>query len=200
MDSTNIIPVIAIVDGNTLSAMGLKSLLGTLAPSALIEVYGSFNELESAQKSGKMIVHYFVADKIVFEHSSFFLPLSRRTIVLVCGATFIPDTRYMILDISQPEKELIKSILRIYDRGHSHSANMPDHMKYSESLLSRREKEVLRMVVMGFLNKEIADKFSISITTVISHRKNITRKLEIKSLSGLTIYAVTSGLIRLEEI
>lgn len=199
MDNGQFAPVIAIVDENTLSSISLKSLLSTIAPSVQIEIYGTFNQLEEGQKA-KRIVHYFVTAKIVFEHSNFFLPLSRKTIVLVCGQTFIPDSKYNILDVSLPEKELVKGILKIYNYGHNGGANTSSEYKYATNVLSRREKEILRMVVMGFINKEIADKFSISLTTVITHRKNITKKLEIKSLSGLTIYAVTSGLINLEEI
>lgn len=65
--------------------------------------------------------------------------------------------------------------------------------------LSEREIEVLTQMVAGLSNKEIADKLNISIHTVISHRKNITEKTGIKSLSGLTIYAITKKIIPLEN-
>jgi len=64
--------------------------------------------------------------------------------------------------------------------------------------LSEREIEVLTQMVKGFANKEIADTLNISIHTVISHRKNITEKTGIKSLSGLTIYAITKKIIPLD--
>ena len=66
--------------------------------------------------------------------------------------------------------------------------------------LSEREKEVIVEVVKGYSNKEIAEKLNISLTTVISHRKNITEKLGIKSVSGLTIYAVMNGYIEADSI
>lgn len=50
------------------------------------------------------------------------------------------------------------------------------------------------------LNKEIADRLGISLTTVISHRKNLTEKLNIRSVSGLTIYAVMNGYIEADRI
>jgi DNA-binding CsgD family transcriptional regulator len=65
----------------------------------------------------------------------------------------------------------------------------------SSPSLSKRETEVLKLLVQGFINKEIADKMGISLHTVISHRKKITAKLGIKTVSGLTIYALMSGLI-----
>ena len=63
-----------------------------------------------------------------------------------------------------------------------------------------REIEVLSLVARGFINKEIADKLNISLATVITHRKNITEKLGIKSVSGLTIYAVMRGYVEADSI
>lgn len=61
--------------------------------------------------------------------------------------------------------------------------------------ISEREKEVIICLVQGMSNKEIADKLFISINTVITHRRNIVRKLQIHSLAGLTIYAIVNNLI-----
>jgi DNA-binding NarL/FixJ family response regulator len=61
--------------------------------------------------------------------------------------------------------------------------------------LSNREIEVLKLVALGYANKEIAEKLYISTHTVISHRKNITEKLGIKSISGLTVYAIINNYI-----
>ncbi|WP_238767497.1 response regulator transcription factor [Maribellus maritimus] len=66
--------------------------------------------------------------------------------------------------------------------------------------LSTREKEVLKLVALGNSNKIIADKLFISVHTVISHRKNITEKLGIKSISGLTVYAIINQVIDTEKI
>lgn len=66
--------------------------------------------------------------------------------------------------------------------------------------LSGREKDVLIQVVRGLSNKEIADVLCISMHTVISHRKNIARKLNIHSTAGLTIYAIVHHLIDLSEV
>lgn len=66
--------------------------------------------------------------------------------------------------------------------------------------LSQRELDVLRLVSLGFLNKEVADKLNISLNTVLSHRKNITAKLGIKTVSGLIFYCMTHGYISADEI
>ena len=66
--------------------------------------------------------------------------------------------------------------------------------------LSVREKEILVSVAQGLLNKEIADRHHISINTVITHRKNITRKIGIKTVSGLSAYAILNNLIDINSI
>lgn len=66
--------------------------------------------------------------------------------------------------------------------------------------LSEREKEILVAVAKGMINKEIAALHNISIHTVISHRKNISRKTGIKSISGLAVYALLNKMIEQNEI
>ncbi len=66
--------------------------------------------------------------------------------------------------------------------------------------LSTREKEIVVLVVKGLTNKEIADKLFLSVHTVITHRRNIARKLEIHSATGLTIYAIVNKLVDLSDI
>lgn len=66
--------------------------------------------------------------------------------------------------------------------------------------LSSREKEIISFVVKGFTNQEIADKLFLSIHTVMTHRKNIARKLQIHSATGLTIYAIVNKIVDLRDI
>lgn len=66
--------------------------------------------------------------------------------------------------------------------------------------LSDREKEVLACIVRGLSNKEISARLFISVNTVLTHRKNISRKLDIHSVSGLTIYAIVNHIVNLEDV
>jgi regulator of cell morphogenesis and NO signaling len=66
--------------------------------------------------------------------------------------------------------------------------------------LSKREREVVQHVVRGLANKEIADRMFISVNTVMTHRRNISRKLQIHSPAALTIYAIVNGLINIDEV
>lgn len=79
---------------------------------------------------------------------------------------------------------------------HQHSE---ESQAEDEDKLSEREKDVLIELVNGLSNKEIADKLYISTHTVISHRKNIVRKLNIHSTAGLTIYALVHGLVKVKS-
>ena len=69
-----------------------------------------------------------------------------------------------------------------------------------QEALSQREKEIIVCVVKGMTNKAIADKLFLSIHTVITHRRNIARKLQIHSPAGLTIYAILNKLVELQDI
>lgn len=70
----------------------------------------------------------------------------------------------------------------------------------STECLSSREKEIVGLVVKGLSNKQIAEKLNLSIHTVITHRRNISTKLDIHSTSGLTIYAIVNKLIEIDDI
>ncbi|RNC64605.1 helix-turn-helix transcriptional regulator [Proteiniphilum sp. X52] len=73
-----------------------------------------------------------------------------------------------------------------------HAPQQPDRHPHQ---LTSREEEILRLIVRGYLNKEIAEKLHISHNTVLTHRKNIISKTGIKTVSGLTFYAIRKGLI-----
>jgi regulator of cell morphogenesis and NO signaling len=70
----------------------------------------------------------------------------------------------------------------------------------SADTLSEREKDVIVALVQGMANKEIADHLCISVNTVITHRRNIARKLQIHSPAGLTIYAIVNGLVDISKV
>ena len=77
---------------------------------------------------------------------------------------------------------------------------LKNNTQEEKETLSAREKEIVSLVVKGFTNQEIADKLYLSIHTVITHRRNIAKKLEIHSATGLTIYAIVNKIVDLSEI
>jgi len=92
-----------------------------------------------------------------------------------------------IISISDSKETIIEKISRINTQCCCNEFRHDD--------LSDRETEVLVLLVDGLSNKEIADKLHISIHTVISHRRNISDKTGVKSLSGLTIYAISKKIV-----
>ena len=190
-------PEIAIIDPNTLSCMGLEALLEEIIPMATIRVFHSFGEL--VDDTPDMYAHYFVSAQIYFEHTTFFRERHPRAIVLAGGENLPQLAGVPTLNIYEDEKALAKSIMQMHERGHRKEGKHP-HPTPMEHELSAREIEVLILITKGFINKEIAEKLNISLTTVISHRKNITEKLGIKSVPGLTIYAVMNGYVEADSI
>ena len=83
---------------------------------------------------------------------------------------------------------------------HVQQQKKPHQMPQDTEELSSRERDVVVQIVKGLSNKEIADVLCISVYTVITHRKNITRKLNIHSTAGLTIYAIVNKLIDINSL
>ena len=194
-------PEIAIVEANTLTSLGLKTILERMIPMAVIRTFHSFGEL--TDDTTDMYAHYFISAQIYVEHNAFFLPRKRKTIVLAGDSHQFQLSGVPILNIYQAEEQLVKDILKLHQHAHHDGypiKDMPPTPPTTGHELSAREIEVLVLITKGLINKEIADKLNIGLTTVITHRKNITEKLGIKSVSGLTIYAVMNGYVEADRI
>lgn len=194
-------PKIAIIDTNTLAAMGLKQILQTVMPIMTVETFGSFAELQSSGQSDAYF-HYFTAMNIVLENKDFFQERRRKTIVLTLSLdTMSQLSDFHCLCINVPEQQLVRSLLALQQGAHGKGQHMPPMPEVlSRKILSDREIEVMSLIVQGYINKEIADKLNIGLSTVITHRKNIMDKLGFKSVSALTIYAVTHGYVDINKV
>ena len=193
-------PKIAIIDANTLATLGLKQILQTVMPIMTVDTFGSFTELEANHL--EQYFHYFVSMNVVLENKPFFLAQRKKTIVLTLSLdTMSQLSEFHSLCINVPESELVRSLLMLEQHAHGHGQNLPPMPKVlQQKILSDREIEVMSLIVQGFINKEIADKLNIGLSTVITHRKNIMDKLGLKSVSALTIYAVTHGYVDINTI
>ena len=193
-------PKIAIIDANTLAVLGLKQLLQNVMPIMTVDTYGSFLELEANHP--EQYFHYFVAMNVVLENKAFFLENRKKTIVLTLSRDINSQlSEFHSLCINVPEPELVCSILAMEQHAHGQGQNLPPMPKaLQQKILSDREIEVMSLIVQGYINKEIADKLNIGLSTVITHRKNIMDKLGMKSVSALTIYAVMHGYVDINKI
>ncbi len=116
-----------------------------------------------------------------------------KIVSLLC--TFVDSNRLTGYDES----------INLFDDSDSLEKKIHTLMNYAddednETSLSQREKEIVGCIVKGMTNKEIAEKLFISVHTVITHRRNITRKLQIHSAAGLTIYAIVNKLVELSDV
>ena len=215
-------PAIAVVTPSILTGLGLESILRRIIPMAEVEVYDRFERF-AADRPDRFF-HYFVASQTFVEHNAFFLERRHKSILLTEGAPHSTLRELHCLDIAQSEEGLVRDILRLHQ--HAHREGYPDgtaaaypathpthpsarpacdpHGRMTDETvqpsLTQREIDVLRLVVAGLLNKQIAQRLDVALTTVISHRRNLVRKLGIRSVAGLTIYAVTKGYVDAEQL
>ena len=185
---------IVIILNDTLQSVGLQSLLVDYFSPVSITCYQSFNEIEEKKDN---IDFYFTDTDTFVLNSDFFMPRKNKSIVLT-HAGYIRETQNVLsvnlhINIRQSQEFIIEQLKLLFQAG---QPNNPDSTKG----LSSREIDVLQLIVKGITNKEIADKLNISLNTVLSHRKNITSKLGIKTVSGLTYYAIMNGLVSANDI
>lgn len=199
-------PSIAIILRNTLTGLGLSELIRKMMPGADICLFDGISDLRQAD-NGRFF-HYFVPASLFLTDAPYFLARRHKTILLVDGnnAGHIPQDMHR-LDMCRKEADLVRDLLRLARTAHGAPGNEPEPVRnaqaaprHDEAALTRREQDVLRLIVTGLINKEIAERLHVSPTTVISHRKNIAEKLKTKNVAALTIYAVTHGLVKAEEI
>lgn len=196
-------PQIAILSENTLEAMSLRSLISDIAPGVDIACYPN---IESFNAASPLVAHMFISAKLLFANMEMFRPMLRRTIVITDGDnTQFAQLGMHTIDTTQSESAIVRKILQIHSAGHpvghhTHNVERAAATTAETATLSQREKEVLALLVKGYINKEIADKLNISLTTVIFHRNNISEKLKTRSLGRLTIYAVLNNIVSLSEI
>lgn len=117
------------------------------------------------------------------------------TIALV-SSLLSPDAAALYdatISIYDPPQSIGQTVLRL-------SAESNDNDSDARNDLTPREKEIVIGIVKGLSNKEIAAEINVSVNTVMTHRRNIASKLQIHSPAGLTIYAIVSKLVSIDEI
>lgn len=192
---TNFKKVLLIIPSKIV-ARGIEAVLGELGE---FRVEGILSDLShsSASRLKNMDADIIIIDPVVFDYMSRISArerLSEYTDAAVVAIKTIP--------IEDEQMRQYDAVLNMYDDPVSivkrlrESLAVHDETPETEDYdLSVREKEILVCVAKGMLNKEIADFYNISIHTVITHRKNITRKTGIKTVAGLTVYALLNNLI-----
>ncbi len=173
-------------------SLGLRSMLEEMLPFGVFKVFSTFEEI--AQSAPEDFFHLFVSANIVVEHGAFFEARRSKTIILTQGGVNTNVLQgFHQINILASQSEIESAIKGMHHSAHGRAPRHTPNDNIEKDVLSAREIEVAKLLVEGLINKEIAARLSISITTVITHRKNIFEKLGIKSIAGLTIYAVMKG-------
>lgn len=205
-------PIIAIIVSNTLAAIGLSDIIRRMMPGAEIRIFAHYADLMQDSDADEYF-HYFVSGTELLMGASYFLQRQHKTIALVHGdeVCHLPQG-FHTLNVYQSEQELVRSIITLAQRSHTaHGAppevvrkaqTQPTEVEPSASVphLTPREREVLKGVVEGLINKEIASRMGVSLATVITHRNNLTEKLGTRSVAALTIFAVMHGIVSSESL
>ena len=132
-------PKVAIIDPNTFSALGLKSMLQNVIPIMTVDTFGSFSELTAADADSYF--HYFVTMSILLEHKSFFLERRRKTIVLTLSLDKMSQlSDFHCLCVNVPEQQLVRSLLTLQQHAHGRGEHMPPMPEILQrKILSDRE-------------------------------------------------------------
>jgi len=177
-------------------ARGIEAVLNELGE---FRVEGILSDLSHASETRlrNMDADVIIIDPIVFDYCSRASGRSRiseqsdAAVVALKSIPFEDEHMKQYDGVIGMYDDPVTVVKKLRESVASHE-EAPDSEEYE---LSAREKDILVCVAKGMLNKEIADYYNISIHTVITHRKNITRKTGIKTVAGLTVYALLNNLI-----
>ncbi|MGI6573271.1 MAG: response regulator transcription factor [Fermentimonas sp.] len=177
---------------------GLKSILESLRNIDYVATAGTFEELTHLMKR-KTCQMVLISPHYLHSHQKQLQQLrSQYSNVKWIGV------QYTLF--SEDLMGKLDGVVDVFDNQDTLSTKLskwletnPDEISQGKESLTERETEVLKLLAAGKSNKDIADELNISINTVITHRKNISQKTGIKSVSGLTIYAVVQNLISLDN-
>lgn len=172
-----------IIAKDTLRALGMKYLLESMfdMKSAVFNDYADGKLPDDVDRYDLIIVD----ETLCLSNLDYLIPKKNRTVILADHDMAGHSWQYV--NSNADENTIIESLASIMKK--------LKRVNSGQDGLSAREIDVLKLVATGLTNKEIADRLNISINTVLSHRKNISSKLGIKSVSGLSVYAMMNGYI-----
>ncbi|MDM8160754.1 response regulator transcription factor [Labilibaculum sp. K2S] len=188
---------ILIADNSCMIRKGLRSILQNLENSEVIQLIDNKEdvcEIVHKRKPDILIINPDMLPSGCLDAKKEFLNGSKLSLILLSDKKNLKNNLKAdgYINYMDGQNTILDMMQEILNKG-----SFPD--KNSETI-SSREKNILKHIALGLTNKEIADQLFISIHTVVTHRKNITQKLGIKSVSGLTVYAILHNLISMDEV
>lgn len=189
---------IIIVESSVILAEGLQSIIESSPEFKVTKTVRSLSSTAISPNTDILIVNpRLIGDFQLSKTLQDWRDSHEDMIIFALQTSFVSTQE---LDLFDGTIELDDEVATLLSKLRKASAKESRESGSDNCELSTREKDVLVLVAKGLTNKEIADQLNISIHTVIAHRKNITSKTNIKSISGLTIYALLNNLISENEI
>jgi len=184
---------ILVIDSYVLR-MGMVSILNRIQGVRVLKEFGAGDPFLNYLQSHP--VDYIIMSQSEFDrsHELFILKpeLLEKTILLQSSHT--QQNVHTSIHLMEDKESIIQKIQNLHAlHSKSVSANL-------SVVLSPRETTIVKHISMGLTNRQIAEKLFLSAHTVMTHRKNISAKLGIKSVSGLTVYAIVNNIITIEEV
>lgn len=187
-----------ICDQSFLIRKGLAEVISKIPSTKILHSIDSEDEARNILKNTD-------ADFIILNPDIFYKQTIEDTLEKICRTRTIGLISNHDKDISNfpfaeiiyyndTQSTILKKINHLIEKKQS---TLKKQKKQEE--ISSREASIVKYIALGYTNKEIADKLFISTHTVITHRKNITRKLGIKTAPGLTIYAIINNIINIDD-
>ncbi|MBR1574267.1 MAG: response regulator transcription factor [Bacteroidales bacterium] len=191
---------VLLIEPSALLARGLESIFNSQGEFEVVMVLPDFSRGSQARLRN-LSPDLVIVDPIVFDYGS---RANGRALLAECCDCAVVALRSTPLDeegLRQYDETLglFDDPVTLIRKLRSALESRQETARAEGDELSAREKEILVCVAKGMLNKEIADRYHISIYTVITHRKNITRKTGIKTVAGLTVYALLNNLIDMND-
>ena len=188
---------VAIIEPSIIIAEGLCKILQSSAEADVVGIYPTLRDF-AERRVAREFAAVIVGSQAVRGGESVRGSVAELGTTIVLLATTMVDEEVLrqvdgVINIYDNEAALLRKLRAAIEQVQTNP--------YSDSHdLSERERDVLILVAKGMANKEIADRLNISIHTVMSHRKNITHKTGIKSVAGLTVYALLNNLLDQNDV
>jgi DNA-binding NarL/FixJ family response regulator len=190
---------IALIESSHLLRSGIDNLLKELKEVQLVDIYDGtekklLDKIDALKPDCIIINPEAIPDSLNIFISSINKEIT--VIGLICDKTadHIKSRFSNHLNLESGKHDLLNTISRIVGR---ENRKRP---VFKNETLSERETTILKNITLGLTNQEIAEKLFLSVHTVMTHRKNITKKLGIKTVSGLTVYAILNKIIEIQDI
>lgn len=187
---------IVLIEPSEIVAAGIAAIIGRNPEFTVVKTLSNISYFNNSSNNADIII----VNPAVIDYND------RMDIRSCLGAG---DAVVVALTHSNYEENVLRQYdecIGIYDNGSRITQKLKSAIEEKSQApksdineLSGRERDILTAVAKGLTNKEIADEFNISIYTVISHRRNISQKLGINSIPGLTVYAIMNKLIDMSD-